>query len=373
MPASRPRRGAGPASRSSRSPWSTARQDRSSRAPERLVLEQEVLGQRQRRCCLGAGPDDREVEVADLLVDRDRREGGRVDLVRHAVEDLVDVGHERARGPASRRRRCRRRATRTSADGERRPAARRGAPRLRRAAGRQPGREAAGRRRPPTAAPARAGRGAAAPRRRRPGPESSPTLVPNSSVWGAISSVLATATSTPKATRPTRPAGTVFGSVIMKNRKIRTSGEVTITRQKSTPQTGANDQSAIMQWPEPARSPTPTVSVTQNVGRQGEQMQPPRDQQAAADDHGVGRDHPGVQRRPPEVERLDARAAEHDERHDQPDVRRVEDVRAAVLDDVLRQQREAGDDREDVPAVRCSRGRPAASRRRAGSAPRRCR
>ena len=55
------------------------------------------------------------------------------------------------------------------------------------------------------------------------------------------------------------------GSVIMKNRKIRTSGEVTITRQKSTPQTGANDQFAVMQWPEPASSPTPIASVTQNV------------------------------------------------------------------------------------------------------------
>ena len=32
-------------------------------------------------------------------------------------------------------------------------------------------------------------------------------------------------------TRPTCPSGTVFGSVIMKNRKIMTSGEVTITRQ----------------------------------------------------------------------------------------------------------------------------------------------
>ena len=31
--------------------------------------------------------------------------------------------------------------------------------------------------------------------------------------------------------RPTRPAGTVLGSVIMKNRKISTSGDVTITRQ----------------------------------------------------------------------------------------------------------------------------------------------
>ncbi len=51
----------------------------------------------------------------------------------------------------------------------------------------------------------------------------------------------------------------------MKNRKIRTSGEVTITRQKSTPQTGPNAQSVVMQWPEAARMPVPMVSVTQNV------------------------------------------------------------------------------------------------------------
>ncbi len=62
-------------------------------------------------------------------------------------------------------------------------------------------------------------------------PPSRATLVPNSSVCGAIRSVLATATRRPNTTRPTRPAGTVFGSVIMKNRKISTSGEVTITRQ----------------------------------------------------------------------------------------------------------------------------------------------
>ena len=51
----------------------------------------------------------------------------------------------------------------------------------------------------------------------------------------------------------------------MKNRKISTSGEKTITRQKSKPQTGANAQLAVMQCPEPARIPTPIVSVTQNV------------------------------------------------------------------------------------------------------------
>src|SRR5512143_2517916 len=40
-----------------------------------------------------------------------------------------------------------------------------------------------------------------------------PTLVPNSFVCGATNSVLAAATSSPNTTRPTRPAGTVLGSV----------------------------------------------------------------------------------------------------------------------------------------------------------------
>ena len=71
--------------------------------------------------------------------------------------------------------------------------------------------------------------------------------MPNSFVCGAMSSVLATATSTPNTIRPTRPLGTVFGSVIMKNRKISTSGEVTITRQKSNPHTGAKAHCAVMQ------------------------------------------------------------------------------------------------------------------------------
>ena len=80
-------------------------------------------------------------------------------------------------------------------------------------------------------------------------------MVPNSLVWGAIRSVLASATTRPNTTRPTRPAGTVLGSVIMKNRKISTSGDVTMTRQKSNPQTGANAQFVVMQCPEAARIP----------------------------------------------------------------------------------------------------------------------
>ena len=90
-------------------------------------------------------------------------------------------------------------------------------------------------------------------------------MVDHSSTWGAMSSVLASATRTPKAIRPTLPEGTVLGSVIMKNRKMRSSGEVTMTRQKSNPQTGAKAQLAVMQWPEPASSPSPAAKASQNA------------------------------------------------------------------------------------------------------------
>ncbi len=77
--------------------------------------------------------------------------------------------------------------------------------------------------------------------------------------------MLATATSIPNTTRPTCPVGTVFGSVIMKNRKIMSSGEVTMTRQKSTPQTGAKAQFAVMQCPDAASSPRPVANVSQKL------------------------------------------------------------------------------------------------------------
>ena len=123
-------------------------------------------------------------------------------------------------------------------------------------AGREPGREPAdvvlGRR---GSGSTRSSSGRAAHRTTR--PASRPTLVPNSSVCGAMRSVLATPTRRPKTIRPTRPTGTVLGSVIMKNRKMRTSGEITITRTKSGPHTGVNDQRAVMQCPEAARMLTP--------------------------------------------------------------------------------------------------------------------
>ena len=299
-------------------------------------------------------PGDLVVPVRDVLVDRDRRERRRVDLVGHPVEDLGRVERDEPAG---------RRAGDDDAgpddedrDDEQPDPGGAADERRRRARHRSP----AGVANRPISSAADRGSGTSRSRIGRAAqtttrPASSPTLVPNSSVCGASRSVLATPTRRPNTTRPTRPAGTVLGSVIMKNRKIRTSGEVTITRQKSKPQTGANAQFAVMQWPEPARRPTPTARVDPERRREGEEVQPPRDQQPADDDDGVGRDHPDVQRRPPEVERLDPRAAEDDERDDQPDVGRVEHVRTAVADDVLRQEREAGDDREHVPGVRVPR------------------
>ena len=38
-----------------------------------------------------------------------------------------------------------------------------------------------------------------------------------------------------------------------------------MTRQKSAPQTGANDQRAVMQWPDAARIPTPAASTSQKL------------------------------------------------------------------------------------------------------------
>ena len=58
----------------------------------------------------------------------------------------------------------------------------------------------------------------------------------------------------------------------MKNRKIMTSGEVTMTRQKSTPQTGVNDQLAVMQWPDAASSPTPGREREPERRRQRQQL-----------------------------------------------------------------------------------------------------
>ena len=182
-------------------------------------------------------------------------------------------------------------------------------------------------------------------------PASNATLELNSVVCGAISSVLTKATDAAKASRATRPAGTVFGSVIMKKRKISTSGDVTITHQNREPHTGANDQRAVMQCPEAATTPMPAASVIQNAAdissrcRRRVMSTPPTMmiRYASAIQN--------TERRPPEVERFHARAAQDQEGRDEADVRRVEHVRAPVLDHVLREQGEPGHDGEQVPAV----------------------
>ncbi len=83
---------------------------------------------------------------------------------------------------------------------------------------------------------------------------------------------------------------------------------------------------------------------------QRQEVEAPGDEQAADDDHRIGQQHPEIERPPPEIERLDPGAAQDHEGQDQADVRRVEDVRPAVLDDVLGQQRDARHRGEDVPA-----------------------
>ena len=60
--------------------------------------------------------------------------------------------------------------------------------------------------------------------------------------------------------------------MIMKNRKIRTSGEVTMTRQKSKPQTGANAQLVVMQWPDAGEEPDAGRERDPEGRRQGEQV-----------------------------------------------------------------------------------------------------
>ena len=161
----------------------------------------------------------------------------------------------------------------------------------------------------------------------------------------------------PKTTRATRPDGTVFGSVIMKKRKMKISGEVMMIHQKWAPPIGVNDQRVVIVWPSAARMPMPTASGDPEGQAHGEQVQATADEQAAGEDHHVGGDHRRPDRRPPEVERLDPVAAEHQERGDQRDVRGVEHVPAAEADEVLRGQPGEGDGDEQGYAV--ERGVPA--------------
>ena len=97
-------------------------QDRRIRPKQGLALELEVLGQGQDDR-LGARSDDLVVPVDDALLDGDRREGRRVDIVGDTAEDVLGPGDDDAasRAPGDddadpdarrpRRRSCRRRRT----------------------------------------------------------------------------------------------------------------------------------------------------------------------------------------------------------------------------------------------------------------------
>ena len=294
------------------------------------------------------------IEVDDVLADRDRRQRRRVDLERHARERAHPSSGRPVPGTRCRpgRWRCPRQARR---------------PRRHRAAPDRRGRAVRTRRgcpyrsRAPGPVDRRCGRTAHTTTRPRQQPDLRPPLV---LLRRHQQRARRRATRTPNTIRPTRPAGTVFGSVIMKNRKISTSGEVTITRQKSNPVTGANDQRATIAVPGGGEDADANRQRDPERRGEAEEPQPPRDQQAANADDRIRGEHRQVERRPPEVERFEARRAEDEERRDQPDVRRVEDVRSAVADDVLGQEREAGHGGEDWPAV----GRPGVVRLRSDHA-----
>ena len=63
----------------------------------------------------------------------------------------------------------------------------------------------------------------------------------------------------------TRPRGAVFGSVIMKKRKSRISGEVTSADQNSRPWTGPTCHRVVMAWPRAASTAMEAANVTQNA------------------------------------------------------------------------------------------------------------
>ena len=163
-----------------------------------------------------------------------------------------------------------------------------------------------GRCRPPwSAAPARAGRGSAGPRTRRPGPTSSPTLVPNSSVWGAMQERARDGDEDAEHDPPDPP-----GRHGLRVRDHEEQEDQDLGRgDDDAPEVDAADgrERPVRDHAVARAGEEPDADVEGHPEARGEaeQMQPPRDQQAAADDHDVGQDHPGIQRRPPEVERLD--------------------------------------------------------------------
>ena len=92
---------------------------------------------------------------------------------------------------------------------------------------------------------------------------SSATLCANSVVHGAIRSTARNPTETAYTRRPPSLAGIVRGSVIMKKRKTRISGEVTSSHQRSSPPMGPRCQAAVISCPVAARTAIPAANVSQ--------------------------------------------------------------------------------------------------------------
>ena len=242
-----------------------------------LVLELEILGERHQDPL-------RDRPARGVLPGRhiggDGREGGRVDPVRHAVEHLPRIGDHEAAG----RRPRDDDPGPEDEDGGHDQADPQGAPgdpaavAADQRSGREPPEVVGGRprfgqesieQRPCRADDDQAGEE----------PDLGPELVRLRAPSGACSPP---PTRRPKTIRPTRPAGTVLGSVIMKNRKISTSGEV----DDDPPEVDAADRrERPVRGHAVARLGQDADADAQGdpEGRgQGQQVQPPGDQQPAA-------------------------------------------------------------------------------------------
>ncbi len=168
---------------------------------------------------------------------------------------------------------------------------------------------------------------------------------------GAIRSAARSPIATAYASRGREPRGAVFGSVIMKKRKTSTSGEVTSTHHSSKPPIGPRCQRAVSSCPVAASSPIPAANAAQKPSatrrsRSRERIANPPARmiaRASASHADIG---------PHQKSSGSARvSAEEEEAGDEPDVRGVEDVRAAPGDHVLREQRHGRGADEDPPAA----------------------
>ena len=92
---------------------------------------------------------------------------------------------------------------------------------------------------------------------------STASFAENSLVQGAMSSVASNPTDTAYTRRPRGLSGIVRGSVIMKKRKTRTSGEVTRSHHRSTPAIGPRCHAAVISCPVAASTATPAANVSQ--------------------------------------------------------------------------------------------------------------